>query len=123
MINDRDSKTNYSAKGTYNFELPYYVGTVVENKDGRLARIYEYKVYENETFVGLNYNLYEMAEKATEYITLDELQNSWIKTKKVIISKIRKDSFTYMNMAKRFQEQYGYFGVNDNCHITRIKKR
>jgi len=121
MINSRDSYSEYNPNKKESIDVPFRIGTIIEFKEDPavLAKICQYRIT-NESIsqvirVGLSYALnkidneqtsensnlaFRMPQKfiAVEFtdlldaeITIQELEEQWQKTNKVIIGKINSN--------------------------------
>ena len=117
MINSRDSYSEYNPNKKESIDVPFCIGTIIELKEDPavLAKICQYKITNKGISVGLSYawnkidneqtsensNLaFRMSQKfiAVEFtdlldaeITIQELEEQWQKTNKVIIGKINSN--------------------------------
>ena len=117
MINSRDSYSEYNPNKKESIDVPFCIGTIIELKEDPavLAKICQYKITNKGISVGLSYALnkidneqtsensnlaFRMPQKfiAVEFtdlldaeITIQELEEQWQKTNKVIIGKINSN--------------------------------
>lgn len=117
MINSRDSYSEYNPNKKESIDVPFCIGTIIELKEDPavLAKICQYKITNKGISVGLSYALnkidneqtsensnlaFRMSQKfiAVEFtdlldaeITIQELEEQWQKTNKVIIGKINSN--------------------------------
>ena len=117
MINSRDSYSEYNPNKKESIDVPFCIGTIIESKEDPavLAKIFQYRITNEGINVGLSYALNKIDNEQTSKnsksnfkipqqfaaveftdlldaeITIQELEEQWQKTNKVIIGKINSD--------------------------------
>ena len=134
MINSRDSYSEYNPNKKESIDVPFCIGTIIELKEDPavLAKIFQYRITNEGISVGLSYALNKIDNEQTSKnsksnfkipqqfaaaefsdlldaeITVQELDEQWQKTEKMIIGKINIDGHsnqkqkTYARSIKRF---------------------
>ena len=109
MINSRDSYTDFNPSSEEIIEVPYRIGTVVVLKDNPdvLARIMQYRItvdnFRQVISVGLNTNIYEKEEMVNYEIPLEELEEKWKKTDRIIVGGLdSEDCLHITEISKQF---------------------
>lgn len=125
MFNSRDDIID-ACESELNYQVPYSMGTILERIDNpdQLVKIAKYIIEEKDINVILNAKIYEDEQLLMEPITLEELNNFWRETDKVIItSKKAIETRPGLGIASKAQETHGYFEAIDKGVIKKVFKR
>lgn len=99
MINSRESYADFNPNRKESIEVPYGIGTIIELKENPdvLAKICQYRItiehLEKVIYVGLSSQIYEDKSKIEKEIAIDELEEKWKKTDRIIIGKLDPENF------------------------------
>lgn len=122
MFNSRDTFTNFNPNRKEIIEVPYEIGTIIELKDNPnvLAKICQYRItvehYAKVIIVGLSSQIYGDKSEIEKEISIDELEEKWEKTSRIIIGKLDSENFIHI---PGFSE---CFEKTKKLELTRKKK-
>lgn len=126
MINSRDSSCDYNLDSIKTYEVPYYVGEILENKSDSniLAMIGEIRINRNgiSFLLGFDRNTYDFDNY--KIVTKEELVNEWQKSdpsKIIIWGKIPKSS-TNSGLSEMMDRMYGHFEATEKG-IQLVKRK